>query len=46
MEQLEQLHMEKASFKVAITQKAAGTFDSNGYDDVILLKSQQMSGNR
>ena len=34
MEQLEQLHMEKASFKVEIKRKTAGIFDSNGYDDV------------
>jgi DNA repair protein RecN (Recombination protein N) len=39
MEQLEQLHMGKASFKVEITRKAAGTFDSNGYDDVNFLIS-------
>ncbi|WP_186670547.1 DNA repair protein RecN [Sporosarcina sp. BP05] len=39
MEQLEQLHMGKASFKVDITRKAAGTFDSNGYDDVNFLIS-------
>ena len=34
MEQLQQLHMEKASFKVDVQQKAAGNFDANGYDDV------------
>lgn len=34
MEQLEQLHMEKATFKVEIKQKPAGMFDSNGFDDV------------
>ena len=39
MEQLKQLHMEKASFKVEITRKAAGNFDSNGYDDVAFLIS-------
>jgi DNA repair protein RecN (Recombination protein N) len=39
MEQLEQLHMGKASFKVEITRKAAGVFDSNGYDDVNFLIS-------
>jgi len=39
MEQLQQLHMEKASFKVDITRKLAGTFDSNGYDDVTFLIS-------
>lgn len=39
MGQLEQLHMGKASFKVEITRKAAGTFDSNGYDDVNFLIS-------
>lgn len=39
MEQLEQLHMGKASFKVDITRKVAGTFDSNGYDDVNFLIS-------
>ena len=39
MEQLQQLHMGKASFKVGITRKAAGTFDSNGYDDVTFLIS-------
>ena len=39
MEQLEQLHMGKASFKVEITRKSAGAFDSNGYDDVNFLIS-------
>ncbi|KAA0966011.1 DNA repair protein RecN [Sporosarcina sp. ANT_H38] len=39
MEQLDQLHMGKASFKVDITRKALGTFDSNGYDDVNFLIS-------
>ncbi len=39
MEQLQQLHMEKASFKVAIIRKAVGAFDSNGYDDVSFLIS-------
>lgn len=39
MEQLKQLHMGKASFKVDITRKAVGTFDSNGYDDVNFLIS-------
>lgn len=34
MEQLQQLHMEKATFKVSVQQKAAGNFDANGYDDV------------
>lgn len=34
MEQLEQLHMGKASFKVMITEKKANEFDSSGYDDV------------
>ncbi|MDS9471113.1 DNA repair protein RecN [Sporosarcina pasteurii] len=34
MEQLQQLHMEKASFKVMITQKKANEFDVNGYDEV------------
>lgn len=34
MEQLEQLHMGKASFKVMITQKKANEFDATGYDDV------------
>ncbi|MEK5070442.1 DNA repair protein RecN [Sporosarcina sp. FSL K6-1508] len=39
MEQLQQLHMGKASFKVEITRKPASTFDSNGYDDVTFLIS-------
>src|SRR5690606_27433482 len=39
MEQLQQLHMNKASFKVEITRKAAGVFDANGYDDVRFLIS-------
>ncbi|MBE1553795.1 DNA repair protein RecN [Sporosarcina limicola] len=39
MEQLQQLHMEKASFKVAITRKLAGSFDSKGFDDVVFLIS-------
>ena len=39
MEQLQQLHMGKASFKVDIQRKAAGIFDSNGYDDVVFLIS-------
>ncbi|MER2090868.1 MAG: DNA repair protein RecN, partial [Sporosarcina sp.] len=39
MEQLQQLHMGKASFKVEFTRKAAGTFDSNGYDNVAFLIS-------
>lgn len=34
MDQLQQLHMEKASFQVKITQKKANEFDVNGYDDV------------
>ena len=34
MEQLEQLHMGKAAFKVMITQKNANEFDATGYDDV------------
>ncbi|CAM3124521.1 DNA repair protein RecN [Filibacter tadaridae] len=39
MEQLQQLHMGKASFKVDIKQKATGIFDSNGFDDVSFLIS-------
>ena len=39
MEQLEQLHMGKASFKVDITRKPLGVFDSNGFDDVSFLLS-------
>ncbi|WP_203246956.1 DNA repair protein RecN [Sporosarcina beigongshangi] len=39
MEQLQQLHMNKASFKVEITRKATGVFDANGYDDVRFLIS-------
>lgn len=34
MDQLQQLHMEKASFQVKVTQKKANEFDVNGYDDV------------
>ncbi len=34
MEQLEQLHMGKASFKVMINRKKGQNFDSNGNDDV------------
>ena len=34
MEQLEQLHMGKASFKVMISRKKGQTFDVNGSDDV------------
>lgn len=34
MEQLQQLHMEKASFKVVIDRKPGDNFDANGYDDV------------
>ncbi|WJY28425.1 MULTISPECIES: DNA repair protein RecN [Sporosarcina] len=34
MEQLRQLHMEKAVFQVRIDRKEAGTFDYNGFDDV------------
>lgn len=34
MEQLEHLHMEKASFKVLINRKQGQVFDVNGYDDV------------
>lgn len=34
MEQLEQLHMGKASFKVMISRKPGDTFDVNGSDDV------------
>ena len=44
MEQLEQLHMGKASFKVDITRKSAGTFDSNGYDDVTFLNLDECWG--
>lgn len=39
MEQLEQLHMGKASFKVDITRKPSGVFDSNGFDEVSFLLS-------
>ena len=35
MEQLQQLHMEKATFKVSVQQKAAGNFDANGYDEYL-----------
>lgn len=34
MEQLRQLHMEKAVFQVRIVRKEAGVFDYNGFDDV------------
>jgi len=34
MEQLRQLHMEKAVFQVRIERKEAGVFDYNGFDDV------------
>lgn len=34
MEQLAQLHMEKASFKVMIERKKGQAFDVNGHDDV------------
>ncbi|GKV68125.1 DNA repair protein RecN [Sporosarcina sp. NCCP-2716] len=34
MEQLRQLHMEKAVFEVRIDRKEAGVFDYNGFDDV------------
>ena len=34
MEQLEQLHMGKASFKVMVNRKKGQTFDVNGCDDV------------
>lgn len=34
MEQLEQLHMGRASFKVMISRKQGQTFDVNGHDDV------------
>lgn len=34
MEQLEQLHMEKASFKVIINRKKGQNFDVNGHDDI------------
>lgn len=34
MEQLKQLHMEKATFKVEVKRKSVGDFDSNGLDDV------------
>lgn len=33
-EQLEQLHMGKASFKVMISEKKANEFDATGYDEV------------
>lgn len=39
MEQLQQLHMGKAAFKVSIKKKAAGIFDANGRDDVQFLIS-------
>lgn len=39
MEQLQQLHMEKAAFKVEIRKRAVGQFDRNGYDDVQFLIS-------
>ena len=34
MEQLQQLHMEKASFKVVINRKKGQVFDANGHDDI------------
>ena len=39
MEQLEQLHMEKASFKVLINRKKGQMFDVNGYDDVAFIST-------
>ena len=42
MEQLQQLHMEKASFKVLINQKKGQSFDSNGNDDVAFHISTNM----
>ncbi len=39
MEQLQQLHMEKASFKVEIKQRTDESFDSNGLNDITFLIS-------
>lgn len=39
MEQLRELHMEKATFQVAIERKPAGSFDRRGFDDIQFLIS-------
>ncbi|MFS0575139.1 DNA repair protein RecN [Sporosarcina sp. 179-K 3D1 HS] len=39
MEQLQQLHMEKAAFKVKIGRRPVGQFDMHGHDDVQFLIS-------
>ncbi|MCM3743310.1 DNA repair protein RecN [Sporosarcina luteola] len=42
MQQLKELHMEKSTFNVSITRKASGSFDSNGFDEVIFLISTNL----
>lgn len=42
MEQLAQLHMEKATFKVQISRKAPNQFDAFGFDDVVFMISTNM----
>lgn len=42
MQQLKELHMEKSTFKVSITRKASGSFDSNGFDEVVFLISTNL----
>ncbi|MCM3710935.1 DNA repair protein RecN [Sporosarcina luteola] len=42
MMQLKELHMEKSTFNVSITRKASGSFDSNGFDEVIFLISTNL----
>ncbi|WP_262173314.1 DNA repair protein RecN [Saccharococcus sp. Marseille-Q5394] len=42
MQQLKELHMEKSTFNVSITRKASGSFDSNGFDEVVFLISTNL----
>lgn len=39
MTQLQELHMEKSTFKVQISRKSANIFDANGFDEVAFLIS-------
>ncbi|WP_432358673.1 DNA repair protein RecN [Sporosarcina sp. UB5] len=42
MKQLKDLHMEKSKFKVSVNRKAVGSYDSNGFDDVVFLISTNL----
>lgn len=42
MQQLNELHMEKSTFKVSINRKSSNSYDSNGFDEVVFLISTNL----